>query len=120
MGSANSLHPPPSISFSGAKTVFLPIVAGRLFFARNNNRRLGRLLVLFPGHVQTEQILGILRHAVTLPHEKLYELPGEMSLAGAADYLDGEVQRLRVVRGGTSHLQQVPQRLGLVAIRLGE
>ena len=93
--------------------VRVPVVARCLFLPGDDHGRLGGLLVLLPGHVEPEQVLGVLRDPVHLAHEELYQLPGEAGLTRGPDHLYSQAESLGLVRGG-GLLQQVSESLALL------
>ena len=93
----------------------VPVVPGCLFLPSDDHRRLGGLLVLLPGHVEAEQVLGVLRDPVHLPHQELYQLPGQARLTGDPDHLDGQTDGLALLRAGGGLLQEVSEGLAVLA-----
>ena len=93
----------------------VPVVPGGLLLPGDDHRRLGGLLVLLPRHVEPEQVLGVLRDPVHLPHQELYQLPGQARLTRDPAHLDGQTDGLALLRaGGGGLLQEVSEGLAVL------
>jgi hypothetical protein len=87
--------------------VRVPVIPVDLFFVGYDQSGFGRFSVLFPGHVQAEQVLGVLRQSVRFAQEKLDQLGRKRLVFGRRHHVYGGGDRFVFFRIRLGRLQEM-------------